>query len=208
MHSQGRLWLDESLTCHFHFHHLCHLLPRPFITRRRRTACSSGEGGRKVKAVWHSAYCGRASDRRCACCGGSGGARDAVFTAALLLLVMQRCCPRAVPAVRAVPPIASAIMTCCWCCPCRSPPSRRPLSLGRTLPHPPAAQVWEAAAPLGLKSKRFTKQMLQELRDAGWVKTQPLQAGKKHKSFGYRLNQTMQQQRAAAETRQAAGSAA
>lgn len=63
---------------------------------------------------------------------------------------------------------------------------------------PAAAQIWEAAEPLGLRSKRFTKQMLQQLRAAGWVKTQPLQAPKTkkgHKQFGYRLNAAKQQQR-------------
>lgn len=57
--------------------------------------------------------------------------------------------------------------------------------------------MWEAAQPLGLRSKRFTKQMLQQLREGGWVKTQPLGAGPKkhgHKSFGYRLNPAKQRQ--------------
>lgn len=71
--------------------------------------------------------------------------------------------------------------------------------------------MWEAAEPLGLRSKRFTKLMLQQLRDAGWVKTQPMggaKGGKKHKSFGYRLNPAKQQQREASlAARQAPGAA-
>ena len=56
-----------------------------------------------------------------------------------------------------------------------------------------------------MKSKRFTKQMLHQLKTAGWVKTQPLaHVGKKHKAFGYRLNQTSQQKYAAAAERRAA----
>ncbi|PRW39143.1 hypothetical protein C2E21_6963 [Chlorella sorokiniana] len=53
-----------------------------------------------------------------------------------------------------------------------------------------SAQIWEAAEPLGLKSKRFTKQMLVQLRKAGYVQAKPLPASKtkKHaKRFGYRL---------------------
>lgn len=61
-----------------------------------------------------------------------------------------------------------------------------------------AAQVWEQAQKAGLKSKRFTKQMLHQLKDAGWVKTQPLHAsgsGKKQRSHGYRLNPKRQEER-------------
>jgi MarR-like DNA-binding transcriptional regulator SgrR of sgrS sRNA len=70
--------------------------------------------------------------------------------------------------------------------------------LGQPTPsyHRAAAQVWEQAEQAGLKSKRFTKMMLHQLREAGWVKTQPLGgSGKKgHKNFGYRLNLAKQQQ--------------
>lgn len=75
-------------------------------------------------------------------------------------------------------------------------------------PSPVAAQVWEQAEQAGMKSKRFTKQMLQQLRLAGWVKTQPLGAGKKHKSFGYRLNPFKQQEHQAWLARRAEAKAA
>ncbi|KAI7837874.1 hypothetical protein COHA_008361 [Chlorella ohadii] len=62
-----------------------------------------------------------------------------------------------------------------------------------------STQIWEAAEPLGLKSKRFTKQMLVQLRNAGYVQTKPLPATtKKHaKRFGYRLAPQHQQQQQA-----------
>ncbi|KAL4440257.1 hypothetical protein ABPG75_003258 [Micractinium tetrahymenae] len=61
-------------------------------------------------------------------------------------------------------------------------------------------QVWQAAQAEGLPSKRFTKKMLQQLKDAGWVITKPLPghaAGKKQhtRNFGYRLNKVQQQRR-------------
>lgn len=48
-------------------------------------------------------------------------------------------------------------------------------------------QVWEQAEAQGLKSKRFIKQMLNQLRKAGEVKTKvlPGTANKVKKSFGY-----------------------
>lgn len=65
--------------------------------------------------------------------------------------------------------------------------------------------MWEAAQQQGLRSKRYTKLMLNELRTAGFVKTQPLGGPKKHKSFGYRLNEEEQKKRAARLQRKAEG---
>ena len=48
-----------------------------------------------------------------------------------------------------------------------------------------SAEVWSLAGEEGLKSKRFAKQMLQQMRQRGHVKTVPMGGGKKKKSFGY-----------------------
>ena len=95
-----------------------------------------------------------------------------------------------------------ALVTCGACLPQAFTPS--PPLLPRHAP-PPAAQVWEAAQQQGLRSKRYTKLMLNELRTAGFVKTQPLGGPKKHKSFGYRLNEEEQKKRAARLQRKAEG---
>jgi len=50
-----------------------------------------------------------------------------------------------------------------------------------------SAELWALAETKGLKSKRFMKQMLQQMRKRGHVKTIPMSTGKKHKSFGYLL---------------------
>lgn len=50
-----------------------------------------------------------------------------------------------------------------------------------------SAEVWSRAESEGLKSKRFMKQMLAQMRQRGHIRTVPLGAGKKHKSFGYFL---------------------
>jgi hypothetical protein len=50
-----------------------------------------------------------------------------------------------------------------------------------------AEQIWQRAEQEGLRSKRFTKMMLQQMKQGGWVKTQPLGGGKKHRNFGYKL---------------------
>ena len=50
-----------------------------------------------------------------------------------------------------------------------------------------SAEVWSIAESEGLKSKRFMKQMLSQMRQRGHIRTVPLGAGKKHKSFGYFL---------------------
>lgn len=49
------------------------------------------------------------------------------------------------------------------------------------------AEVWENAEEQGVKSKRHMKQMLQQMKKAGGVKTILLQTGKKQKQFGYQL---------------------
>lgn len=48
-----------------------------------------------------------------------------------------------------------------------------------------SAEVWALAEPEGVKSKRFMKQMLAQMRKRQHVKAVPLGGGKKHKSFGY-----------------------
>ncbi|KAL4427339.1 hypothetical protein ABPG77_003248 [Micractinium sp. CCAP 211/92] len=62
-------------------------------------------------------------------------------------------------------------------------------------------QVWQAAQVEGLPSKRFTKRMLQQLKQAGLVVTKPAggHVSKKHgtRNFVYRLSQTKQEQRQA-----------
>jgi hypothetical protein len=50
-----------------------------------------------------------------------------------------------------------------------------------------AAEVWAPAEENGLKSKRFMKQMLKQMRLAGQIRTVPLGGGKKHRSFGYTI---------------------
>ena len=50
-----------------------------------------------------------------------------------------------------------------------------------------SAEVWALAEPEGLKSKRFMKQMLKQMRVRGHVETVPLAGSKKVKSFGYLL---------------------
>ena len=98
-------------------------------------------------------------------------------------------------------------------------PSRWPAGSAAVLHVPacpaaaPAAQVWEAAQPLGFKSKRFTKQMLQQMRAGGWVKTKPLQgaaagSGKRKSGFGYQVVQAKQQRRAAQPAAAGGGGAA
>jgi hypothetical protein len=48
--------------------------------------------------------------------------------------------------------------------------------------------MWTLAEDQGLKSKRFMKQMLQQMKKRGHIKTVALaSAGKKQKSFGYLL---------------------
>ena len=92
---------------------------------------------------------------------------------------------------------------------CYSPSFARATALAAA-----AAQVWEAAQHEGLRSKRHTKLLLQQLNLAGWVKTVPVlqvMGNKKHKSFGYRINEFKQQERraaAAAAAPQAAAAAA
>jgi hypothetical protein len=53
-----------------------------------------------------------------------------------------------------------------------------------------SAEIWSLAETEGLKSKRFMKQMLQQMKKNGHIKTVPLAAGKKLKSFGYLLPQS------------------
>lgn len=50
-----------------------------------------------------------------------------------------------------------------------------------------SAQVWEVAEQEGLRSKRFTKQLLQQMKQSGLVKTKHL-SGKKSKTYGYILS--------------------
>jgi len=51
-----------------------------------------------------------------------------------------------------------------------------------------SAEMWTLAEEQGLKSKRFMKQMLQQMKKRGHIKTVALVgAGKKNKSFGYLL---------------------
>lgn len=50
-----------------------------------------------------------------------------------------------------------------------------------------AAEIWAGAEVQGLKSKRFMKQMLKQMRLAGQIRTVPLGGGKKHRSFGYTM---------------------
>jgi hypothetical protein len=59
-----------------------------------------------------------------------------------------------------------------------------------------STEVWAAAAGQGLKSKRFVKQMLVQMKRVGHVKATPLGAAKKHQPFGYSLNRQQLQQRA------------
>jgi hypothetical protein len=48
--------------------------------------------------------------------------------------------------------------------------------------------MWSLAEEQGLKSKRFMKQMLQQMKKRGHIKTVAVAGtGKKHKSFGYLL---------------------
>lgn len=44
-----------------------------------------------------------------------------------------------------------------------------------------SAELWEQASNEGIKSKRFMKQMLQQLKQSGRIKTRPLLALKKQK---------------------------
>lgn len=53
-----------------------------------------------------------------------------------------------------------------------------------------SAEMWSLAEEQGLKSKRFMKQMLQQMKKNGHIKTVALGgAGKKNRSFGYLLPQ-------------------
>lgn len=52
-----------------------------------------------------------------------------------------------------------------------------------------ASEIWTQAEQQSVKSKRHMKQMLQQMRKDGQVKTIPLVAGKKKTQFGYRLKQ-------------------
>ncbi|KDD76728.1 hypothetical protein H632_c125p1 [Helicosporidium sp. ATCC 50920] len=48
-------------------------------------------------------------------------------------------------------------------------------------------QLWQLAEPEGIKSKRFMKMMLQELKSRGRVHTRPVQSAKRTKKFGYKI---------------------
>lgn len=54
--------------------------------------------------------------------------------------------------------------------------------------------------PAGLKSKRFMKTMLQQMKKAGNIHTKPLGAGRRHKQFSYVLAERTSKKQAAAET--------
>lgn len=65
-----------------------------------------------------------------------------------------------------------------------------------------ADQVWEIAQSEGFPSKRYTKKMLQQLKEARLVVTKPMAGDgtnrkSGHRNFGYRLNLVQQRQRQA-----------
>ncbi|KAK9808818.1 hypothetical protein WJX72_004213 [[Myrmecia] bisecta] len=59
----------------------------------------------------------------------------------------------------------------------------------QTLKAPTSSQqIWELAEKEGLKSKRFTKEMLAQMKKGGWVATKPIGVvGKRKHTFGYIL---------------------
>lgn len=77
-----------------------------------------------------------------------------------------------------------------------------PCSVVALLSH--AEQIWQQVQPEGLRSKRLVKLMLQQMKEGGWVKTQPMGGSKKNRNFGYRLLVAKQLERAAKLEGQAA----
>lgn len=48
-----------------------------------------------------------------------------------------------------------------------------------------SSEVWQIVEEEGLKSKRFMKQMLHQMKKGGYIKTVPVSGSKKNISFGY-----------------------